>query len=488
MFVEAPQIANGINQAYDICVVGGGPAGIVLALKLMKSGRQVCLIEAGGLEPDYVGDDHPFQGYNVGRPYDLATTRLRYFGGSSGHWGGWCRPLDDIDFSPKRFARHMKGWPIARRSLDRFYREASAWCEIFPHAYELDEFDLPSEKMSEFYDTVDPAFRTRVFRFSPPTQFGTVYRSQVDEAQNLDCWLNSTVVNLVRSGSRVERVDVKSNERSFSIEADYFVLATGGIETPRLLLASNKDDPRGIGNDSDFVGRCFSDHLDTSGARILSRRPFPYMEVEFEDIWMLPHLSLSDNWLLQNQYPNFGALVKPNNKELLIGQDYLRSIESLYSANHEGEAQLTDLNIRFEPTPNPDSRITLTNQYDHYGLPRVQLDWRLNDFEFDAMKHVLDDLARLIGASGLGRMQTIYRDTPTTRQRGAQQAHHLGTTRMSDDQSTGVVDPNSKVFDIDNLFIVGSSVFPSFGFANPTLTIVALACRLGEHLTKLVSQ
>jgi choline dehydrogenase-like flavoprotein len=130
--LESPSLVEaGATLAFDVCIAGAGAAGITLALELEASGRRVCLLEAGGLEPPPLDSDHPYAGESVGQPYDLLLTRLRYFGGTTNHWGGWCRPLDEIDFQ-KRPGVPLSGWPIKRSDLDLYYRRAARICEIEP--------------------------------------------------------------------------------------------------------------------------------------------------------------------------------------------------------------------------------------------------------------------------------------------------------------------------------------------------------------------
>jgi choline dehydrogenase-like flavoprotein len=132
--------------------------------------------------------------------------------------------------------------------------------------------------------------------------------------------------------------------------------------------------------------------------------------------------------------------------------------------------------------PNPNSRVMLDDKRDALGLPRAKLDWRLTDTDKTTIRIAQEELSLAFGAAGLGRVKTVFREAgpwPSTIQGGN---HHMGTTRMSADPRTGVVDSDCRVHGLANLWIGGSSVFPTTGTSNPTLTILALALRLASHL------
>ena len=136
------------------------------------------------------------------------------------------------------------------------------------------------------------------------------------------------------------------------------------------------------------------------------------------------------------------------------------------------------LRVTCEHSPNPDNRITLMDEKDKNGVPRTRLSVSWSDTDKESLDRTIKLFAKRLGASGFGR----------ARHRGLKSyhygSHHMGTTRMSLDPKQGVVDANGRLHELDNLYIAGSSVFPTVGFANPTLTIVALCLRMGDHLEK----
>ena len=181
----------------------------------------------------------------------------------------------------------------------------------------------------------------------------------------------------------------------------------------------------------------------------------------------------------EQRLANFGIVIDRRGRTGLDvhGRDVKNQLDRLT----HGNALKFRVLVRMENTPNPHSRIALTNDFDAYGVPRVALNWQINDFDLEYVDRLCALLGQLIGVAG-GRLQIDYNLIKAKRRPGTYQAHHLGTTRMSAHPEDGVVDANLRCHDVSNLYVAGSSVFPAFGFANPTLTIVALSLRLAQHL------
>jgi choline dehydrogenase-like flavoprotein len=155
-----------------------------------------------------------------------------------------------------------------------------------------------------------------------------------------------------------------------------------------------------------------------------------------------------------------------------------------------GIPPIEQINLRtwIDPAPNPDSRITLGTERDPLGMNRVQLDWRLSATDKRSALRTLELLGTELGRTGLGRLQiTLSDDDHTWPQDLMGVWHHMGTTPMSDDPKRGVVDANCKVHGLSNLYIAGSSVFPTAGSGTPTMMLVALALRLADHVKKKMS-
>lgn len=144
------------------------------------------------------------------------------------------------------------------------------------------------------------------------------------------------------------------------------------------------------------------------------------------------------------------------------------------------------IEVHSEQTPNRDSRISLSDQKDAFGMPRVKVDWRWLPLDIDTVRNTVQALGEDLAAAGIGRV----RFDPAAIERemlrdGAVGGHHVGTTRMAEDPAKGVVDRDCRVHGLDNLYIAGSAVFPTSGQANPTLLAIALALRLADHVAAL---
>lgn len=240
-------------RTFDACVIGTGPARMTLARKLAAQGHSVALIDGGGLAGGSQSQAL-YDGEVVGLDYyDLDATRLRMFGGSSGHWGGRCRELDALSFEALAH-QPMCAWPISKSDLDPFASQADAILELPPAAK-----DLPLERTSE-------RFRRVEFRASPPVVFGDKFEEEIAASPSILCAYHANLVELRldESLNRVAEAVFRTFEPSdpgLTIRARAFCLCLGGLENPRMLLSCRRQKPAGIGNDHDLVGRYFAEHL-----------------------------------------------------------------------------------------------------------------------------------------------------------------------------------------------------------------------------------
>jgi choline dehydrogenase-like flavoprotein len=140
------------------------------------------------------------------------------------------------------------------------------------------------------------------------------------------------------------------------------------------------------------------------------------------------------------------------------------------------------VSLRLACRPEPTSRVRLGRATDELGLPRLEVDWRLAEGDRDGLARAVEVLADEWGAAGHGLLRVTHQGEGVRTRRLDVGAHHMGTLRMDDDPTRGVVDRHGRVHDVENLYVVGSATFPTPGWANPTLTVVALALRLGDHL------
>jgi choline dehydrogenase-like flavoprotein len=504
----------------DLCIIGAGAAGITLALAF--AGRhdvRVCLVESGGF--DFAAEVQDlYRGETVGAPYETYETRLRYFGGSTNHWGGYCRPLEELDFESRPWIPYS-GWPIGRADLTSYYQAAGKLCQI--GALELRSSVWAERLGLPVLGLDDSSLRNLVFQVSPPTRFGEVYRDRLLAADNLRICLHANVVGFHRltGAALVERVEVRTlAQTGFAITARCFVLACGGIENARLLLWSRRA-ADGLRDLPDLAGRFFMEHthfnlgtfalaapdrdldayLRENAARDGSRanlhlgfRPGVQAAERLANvaIQLRPRMpsagekSLRRIWgaVRQGRYPEELArhlqhvLADLGPLSEAVGQ---RLARRLFGA--DGHGALLALRSVGEQVPNPDSRVMLADTTDALGVPKVLIDWRLNELDRITLRRSGEIFAEEVGRLGLGRIQLAFSGEDGAEPEFIEWGyHHIGTTRMHDDPRQGVVDRDCRLHVAPNLYVAGSSVFPTSGGGTPTITLVALALRLADHL------
>lgn len=456
----------------EVCIAGAGPAGIVLALELARRGRRVVLIEGGGA--DGPGEAQSvYDGEVSGRDYPLAGSRLRWLGGTSNHWGGWVKPLDDIDFEDKPHYP-LPAWPFGPAVLEPWYREAARWCEVDSADHGADALDPAlAGRLLPFRD--GGPFVHRHFRFSPPTRFGMRYRQLLIDAPLLELWVNLNAVGLEQGDDRVRSLRaVTLHGGQCRIRAAHFVLAMGGIENARFLL----NQATVPGNQAGLVGRCFMDHYGYSPGKLLGRSDLAYERGALAGRDTMAVITPARALLLDEKLRNSCLLLRADTPDPLLPPQYFDNpwLEGTAAAG------IQTLGMINEPLPHPDSRVSLSGERDLLGLRRARLHWHLPATEFEPVLRLFEHWRRAVSASGAARVRQLRSDLPAPDADVGVGYHHMGTTRMSATPEFGVADADGRCWDRDNLYLAGSSLFPHVGYSNPTLTIVALAARLAGHL------
>ena len=443
------------------------------------------------------------------------------------------RPLDPIDFEERKWAPHS-GWPLSKAHLDPFYQRAQSICGLGPYQYDASNSeDLEERPCLPFLQS---SVKTVIFQLGARDTFIGNIRNQISHAKNITTYLHATATEVETSANTREVTGIclaTSRGKTAWVHAKIFVLALGGIETPRLLLLSNKTNSQGVGDDRDF-GRFFMEHPHLlSGSYVTSKLDVErlaklYQFHTVKNARIYGRLALAAEVLQREQLLNYSVAINTTFWPLTIRAciDNVRQ-----SCHHIGHAMRTGqikevkrelrelvpflfnqatpivggkvasliqkkvvnkvwrarktktflLNHMSEQAPNPDSRVTLSDELDPFGQRRIQLNWQLSPLDMRTIiraQHLLDgELCR----AGLGRLEIeLKSEVPPPDLHGGW--HHMGTTRMHKDPRKGVVNEHCQVHGIHNLFIAGPSVFPTGGYANPTLTIVALATRLADHV------
>ena len=447
----------------DVAIVGAGAAGITMAMKLKDSGLEVALLEGGLLDnPGALASC--YDGETSATGYPLMSTRLRFFGGTTNHWGGWCARLFPIDLEAREEAG-SPGWPISFAQLETYYPHAERVCEISGDT-------TPSTAKSDLLDD----FVEGLFRFSPPTRFGQKYRQPLAAAQDVTVYCDANLTGLRQTGERVAHATVRSaGGKVVEVHATRFVLAMGGIENARALLIQQEAGslkPRGHG-----IGQYFMDHPGAALGTLIARDGMSYHRHVRNDELIMPTLRPSDSYLREHKIPSFFLMVRPTAADAALAPEYLTA-PVVAGAMPPAPAVHYSVQANVEPAPVAESRISLSSSRDSLGLPGIHMDWQMDSRHHRDLVRLQHDLVRRLGSTGRGR----FRPRDDLPGRLSTQSHHLGTTRMAMSAAEGVVDADCRVFGIENLYMAGSSTFPSAGCVNPTLTIVALSARLADHL------
>ncbi|HYG29335.1 MAG TPA: GMC family oxidoreductase [Allosphingosinicella sp.] len=534
MLSDLAEVRGSLDRESEVCIIGAGAAGLTIARRLLGAGHQVVLLESGGRDFEApIADLNA--GENVGEPYyPLDHARLRFFGGTTAIWGGRCAELDPFDFQAKPWVPDS-GWPFPHEALRPYYDEA--W-RLFgraagPAAAEtlraagvpLPRFD-PDRLVTPVW-----AFDNRFNRFA--------FESCRDLVEHPRCEVvlhaTATAIEAASSGRGIERVVAKAHGgATMAVRARTFILAAGGIENPRLLLASNALMPEGLGNAHDLVGRFFMEHPHARGGRILDAKAWQLLmafgrrhRIRGEDMAALIALApgvqaergaLNSSLVIVARQPERAAQFWGMRAYSSLKHDMkpTRSGRSLWMATKRaatwgqrvvdplrpwllhktGKLDLALL-VRAEQAPNRDSRVTLGGERDALGLPRARLDWRLSPLDVHSVAVLVETLRDELARLALGRVEAAdwlsdpkggWRTDPLVSSHPIGGYHHMGTTRMAEDPHRGVTDGRTRVHGIGNLYVAGSSLFPTSGWANPTLTIVALALRTADEVSRALGR
>jgi choline dehydrogenase-like flavoprotein len=504
MHIDARNLENNSLIEGDICIVGAGAAGISMALDWLNTGRKVILLEGGGFEYDDRIQDL-YSGKATGQRYfPLKSARLHYFGGTTGHWSGFCSTFDPIDFE-KRDWIEGSGWPIVKDDIEPFYPTAHKYLDLGPYEYDWKYWQQqhPSLNPLPFDEKV---VWNKIWQFSAPTRFGTKYKDTIVKSKNVHLYTYANVVDITadEAVSTVEYLTVKNHAgKRHRVKAKHFILACCSIQNARLLLAANKQTAKGIGNDHGHVGKYFMEHLEIKSAELWLSKPGRFKLYEYGDIRARAELAISSEMQRKHRILNGTVSLSPlalaRKRKAIIDmwtdEDPRRSLDSLRAGfDSQPSTEGTDPNTtnafelftRIEQAPNPLSRVTLDSEKDSLGVPRGNLHWVLTPVEKRSIRKIYELVGQQIGLSGLGRVRMMdylhdENDFSWPRSTGGGW-HHMGTTRMTDDPKAGVVDRNCKVHSISNLYVAGASCFTTAAAVNPTLTLVALSLRLSDHL------
>jgi len=506
----------------DVCIVGAGAAGLALAHGLLGSGLSLLVLESGGMEPE-PGLEALNQGENIGSSLlDLAGSRRRVLGGATTLWAGQCVRMQAQDLCQRAWVAHS-GWPLGIDELDPWYEAIESWLDIDGEYY--DERNWTNFGIAP--PALDPDRLASRFTVIPRrVKLGQTMLKALSRASDAHVLLHATTTGLILddSGSRVRCLRAGAlNGPSVEVRACHFVLSAGAIENVRLLLGSRDQQPSGIGNHHDQVGRFLQDHPNAIVGGVETAHP-RYLQDRFALLYRrgrryFPRMLLSPTVQRRDQvlaaaavlifeYPDGSGLGSARELALAVrsGRRPDRLGRRLGSVIADAPALATAAQRRFirgrspgsppqrirlqvftEQEPSASSRVTLSRERDALGLPLAQVEWRISTVEGRTVEVMVSEVSRELARIGGGRVipaEWIRHATDAPGEHLGDAFHHIGTTRMAEDPRHGVVNRDLRVHGVENLYAAGASTFPTSSWVNPTLTAMALSARLADHLVR----
>lgn len=530
MLIDGRRLPANTVIETEIAIIGGGVAGITMALEFSRLDIPTCLLEAGGTS--YSSSSQALYAGEVvdGLAYDLCANRTRYLGGSSNCWSGWCRPFSAMDLAQRDWVPNS-GWPIGTEAFAPYYARARKILQVadlpLDPAFWLHRLPEAGVRLLPF----DERLLTSVINlFSPPARLGRSCRADLEKSASARVILHATASGILSNAAASCATGVRAllpGGRKLEVRAKFVVLAAGAIENARLLLLSNDVQREGLGNAHDLIGRYFMDHPRVRLGRLRLARPQIYSRfydvtyhynndsfavegtragasiglsarLQEEERLLQCHTTLfgcyfgEDFYAVEHCKRVYASFMRHRYANL---EDIARMMPGLPAATAAFVGRMTRLRelVRhytlesiIEPVPDRDSRVTLSTERDALGMQRAKLTWRVGELEKRTHRRAIELIRQQFEQTGIGRLEIDGNPWDEGwSERVNTTWHQIGTTRMHPDPRLGVVDVNCQVHGVANLFVAGSSVFPTAGSNMPTLNLAALAARLADHIRQL---
>ncbi len=503
-----------LHTSADVCIVGAGAAGIVLALELAHCGKHVLLLEGGGSSLEDAAQE-PYQSFVEGCAHrGIHEGRFRAHGGTTHKWGGQILELDAWDFEEHPWIEGS-GWPFPKSTLTPFYERA---LELEDVAGAIRDDCAVWKRLGE----KEPSLRDAVpylSRWCPEPNFAHLHRQTLAESTSIHVWLHSNVVELLMEDERATGVRARTQTgKEVIFTGREYIFCLGAIESSRFFLQPRQGALPW--NHSGMVGRHFQDHIDCNAATVTAQSPSSVHKA-FDSIFLdgykyQPKIKLSTEDQREEQVLSAAAglsfagthaerlatartaalhisrgrwnQITPKdvaaiarNTPLLLRQAYR------YARSHRSyqpASAAISLRIHCEQEPCSASRITLDGRRDSLGMLRTRLDWRISSLELRTIRAMTQVAQKaLTGIAEVNPCAGFDEDSELAA-RCEDSFHHMGGMRMDSSPSRGVVDPKLKLHGVCNTWICSSAVFPTSGFSNPTHTLLALAVRLAHHVAR----
>lgn len=491
-------------EAYDICIVGSGPAGLSIASKLINKGVKFIILESGGVNPNPKYRELN-EGYSKGpRKLDMVNSRLRAIGGAGKIWAGVCRPIDPEEFENKN-KNFLGGWPIKYSDIEEYYKEAANMLGINFEEFFNYEWKKQARLAVKFEKFAEDKSLLRGVKYQRASaekrDLGNTFQKLLFEDENCTFLTNATLTDIIQADNKkIDHVIVRSFQgKKMKVFAKNFVICAGAIENPRILLDSSLNE-KIKGNK--FIGACFMSHPAFRGVgRIFKKDAIRNCEennlnlendfgfemisderIKSSNLRHNIHFSPTKNLEVTSKDSNYYDIIRANIE--LLARYSNKAICKIIGG--EVNPRTWNIDIAIEQEPRLNNKVALSNKTDRHGKRMVEIFWdsvskREKQTVIEAVKAVGRE--SMLTQTGLCRVSESLTNGEIFDQDDSIN-HHIGTTRMASSKKQGVVDSNLKIFGVENLFLSGSSVFPTSSIVNPTYTIIALSLRLGNHLLK----
>ena len=506
--------------AADIVIIGAGAVGLAMGAELSRRGRNVLVLEAGGASLENASQaiytNARSSGFNL---EGLHSGRFRLLGGTTNFWGGQLVPFDPIVFEDRPWLG-IEGWPISHGTLKSFYDRAMSLVD-------MDECEAEDQSVwtRAGIDVPDLGDQLELFltRWAKTPNFARLFKADI-AGPTLRVLLHANVTGLEpdASGRRIARVHVRTmSGRRAVVEAGTTILACGTIEICRLLMLPYADGADTPWSGNPWLGRAYIDHLDSTAGEVtpIDARRFQQLSENlfFDRYKYNPKIRLTeqaqrDHRLLgcagffkfKTSYQEHADTIKLFLRSIRDGRmpkhvwqlprhalalsrvalpfalRYLRDNRAF----HPSDSSIL-FRVTVEQVPNWASRIQLRSARDALDMPTVDVNWAIDGAELETIGYFAEQVRAGLQQAGLAELAIdprLQARDPAFLETASDTYHQMGGARMGRDASQGVVDPDLRVFGAANLYVAGAATFPSTGFANCTLTAIALGLRLCDYL------
>ena len=459
------------DNFYPVIIIGSGPAGISLALTLEKKKINCLIIEAG--EEKYNNDSQQFYksiviGDNI---TNLKHSRLRQFGGTSGHWGGWSKPMDKFN---------IKSWGL---NFDEFSKYLDETCNILNIKNNFGKAEL-----GNYFNQIQ-------FQYSK-VRFAKKFRNRIEKSKYINLLTNTQATHFNGDNGIVETVSVKNYEKKYLLKSKLFILGSGAVENSRVLLWT-RDLNNNLINKKLPIGNYWMTHpWIIGGIGVVKKKKIKkILKDKFLNYDGILHIATSKKIILEKKILS-GALYMNAQEDTKIYKEVIKNLlctspeygKKISRKVFNKDLKCGNIFMNLEEEANENNKVTLHKKIkDDNGVPISQIFYRKLDKTIFSAKTIMQELGKFLIDNDIGRIAIKKEIENLEGYKNLGVHHHMGGTRIGNNLNTSVVDSNLKVHDTKNLFVAGSSVFTTSGYANPTFTIVQLSIRLGEKINKIIN-